>query len=109
MFKVEAALLGDPDNEELKKLKADLEEVINLQEELASSSASGSANGAAPAAPHPVKKYEVGDRVMAPLPNGNRAVAVVDSLTAAGVAVIFISKFLDYAPSVAYFSSFCHR
>ncbi|RCN45313.1 hypothetical protein ANCCAN_08709 [Ancylostoma caninum] len=29
---------------------------------------------------------------MAPLPNGNRAVAVVDSLTAAGVAVIFISS-----------------
>ncbi|EPB66366.1 hypothetical protein ANCCEY_14543 [Ancylostoma ceylanicum] len=62
---VEAALLGDPDNEELQKLKADLEEVIALQ---------------------------VGDRVMAPLPNGNRAVAVVDSLTAAGVAVIFISS-----------------
>ncbi|VDO36666.1 unnamed protein product [Haemonchus placei] len=62
---VEAALLGDPDNEELKKLKADLEEVIALQ---------------------------VGDRVMAPLPNGNRGVAVVDSLTAAGVAVLFISS-----------------
>ncbi|CAJ0599955.1 unnamed protein product [Cylicocyclus nassatus] len=88
---VEAALLGDPDNEELKKLKADLEEVIALQVELASSSASGSAN-AAPTVPHPVKKFEVGDRVMAPLPNGNRAVAVVDSLTAAGVAVIFISS-----------------
>ncbi|ETN76589.1 hypothetical protein NECAME_11568 [Necator americanus] len=28
---VEAALLGDPDNEELQKLKADLEEVIALQ------------------------------------------------------------------------------
>ncbi|VDM51937.1 unnamed protein product [Angiostrongylus costaricensis] len=64
-IKVEAALLGDPDNEELQKLKADLEEVIALQ---------------------------IGDRVMAPLPNGNRAVAVVDSLTAAGVAVIFISS-----------------
>ncbi|PIO63624.1 hypothetical protein TELCIR_14769 [Teladorsagia circumcincta] len=29
---------------------------------------------------------------MAPLPNGNRGVAVVDSLTAAGVAVLFISS-----------------
>ncbi|EYC06354.1 hypothetical protein Y032_0076g1016 [Ancylostoma ceylanicum] len=87
---VEAALLGDPDNEELQKLKADLEEVIALQEELTSSSASSSAN--APVQPHPAKKFEVGDRVMAPLPNGNRAVAVVDSLTAAGVAVIFISS-----------------
>ncbi|VDL64272.1 unnamed protein product [Nippostrongylus brasiliensis] len=88
---VEAALLGDPDNEELKKLKADLEEVIALQEELASTAASGSVQDSAPVSA-PVKKYEVGDRVMAPLPNGNRAVAVVDSLTAAGVAVIFISS-----------------
>lgn len=88
---VEAALLGDPDNEELKKLKADLEEVIALQEELNSAQASGSVNDTAPVS-QPARKYEVGDRVMAPLPNGNRAVAVVDSLTAAGVAVIFISS-----------------
>ncbi|KAK6029768.1 hypothetical protein OSTOST_04116 [Ostertagia ostertagi] len=88
---VEAALLGDPDNEELKKLKADLEEVIALQEELASTTASSSANETARVSA-PAKKYEVGDRVMAPLPNGNRGVAVVDSLTAAGVAVLFISS-----------------
>lgn len=88
---VEAALLGDPDNEELQKLKTDLEEVIVLQEELTSATASGSVSDAAPVNV-PVKKYEIGDRVMAPLPNGNRAVAVVDSLTAAGVAVIFISS-----------------
>lgn len=30
-IQVEAALLGDPDNEELQKLKTDLEEVIALQ------------------------------------------------------------------------------
>uniref|UniRef100_A0A7I4Y984 Tudor domain-containing protein n=1 Tax=Haemonchus contortus TaxID=6289 RepID=A0A7I4Y984_HAECO len=88
---VEAALLGDPDNEELKKLKADLEEVIALQEELASASASSSANETARVTA-PARKYQVGDRVMAPLPNGNRGVAVVDSLTAAGVAVLFISS-----------------
>ncbi|KAJ1367627.1 hypothetical protein KIN20_028575 [Parelaphostrongylus tenuis] len=63
---VEAALLGDPDNEELKKLKADLEEVIALQEELTSATASGSVNDVAPVSV-PVKKYEIGDRVMAPL------------------------------------------
>ncbi|KAK6045547.1 hypothetical protein COOONC_16948 [Cooperia oncophora] len=54
---VEAALLGDPDNEELKKLKADLEEVIALQEELASTSASSSAHETARVAA-PAKKYE---------------------------------------------------
>lgn len=88
---VEAALLGDPDNLELRKLKSDLEEVIALQEELASTSASSSVPETV-RVNVPAKKYEIGDRVMAPLPNGNRAVAVVDSLTAAGVAVIFISS-----------------
>uniref|UniRef100_A0A0K0D474 Survival of motor neuron-related-splicing factor 30 n=1 Tax=Angiostrongylus cantonensis TaxID=6313 RepID=A0A0K0D474_ANGCA len=77
---VEAALLGDPDNEELQKLKTDLEEVIALQVCFLLLHLSS------------YFEFQIGDRVMAPLPNGNRAVAVVDSLTAAGVAVIFISS-----------------
>lgn len=37
LFKVEAALLTDPENEELLKLKADLEEVIELTRDLINS------------------------------------------------------------------------
>lgn len=36
-FQVEAALLTEPDNDELLKLKVDLQEIITLQEELTSS------------------------------------------------------------------------
>lgn len=38
-FQVEAALLTEPDNNELLKLKVDLQEIITLQEELTSSTA----------------------------------------------------------------------
>uniref|UniRef100_A0A1I7WUI9 Survival of motor neuron-related-splicing factor 30 n=1 Tax=Heterorhabditis bacteriophora TaxID=37862 RepID=A0A1I7WUI9_HETBA len=91
---VEAALLGDPDNEELHKLKADLEEVINLQEELSSASAAVNSvpDASASSSVVPNKEWNVGDRVMGPLPNGNRAVAIVDSLTAAGAAITFINS-----------------
>lgn len=46
-FQVEAALIAEPNNEELLKLKEDLDEIIRLQEELVNADAAGgtSANG----------------------------------------------------------------
>lgn len=41
-LKVEAALLGEPYNEELLKLRQDLEEIIKLQEELLQENSNGS-------------------------------------------------------------------
>lgn len=44
--KVEAALIGDPNNEELLKLKEDLIEIITLQEELSKSADQSSSKNA---------------------------------------------------------------
>ncbi|CAI4230757.1 unnamed protein product [Auanema sp. JU1783] len=85
---VEAALLGDPKNDELIKLKSDLNEIIALQEELIE----GDKPTATSSFSAPARIFEVGDRVMAPLPTGNKAVAVVNSITAAGYAITFINS-----------------
>ena len=50
---VETALVTEPDNKELKALKKDLEEVIELTKELVQPVTSSSSNGAASSLPMP--------------------------------------------------------
>ncbi|CAD6187807.1 unnamed protein product [Caenorhabditis auriculariae] len=86
---VEAALLGDPNNEELHKLQADLQEIIALQEELQAREAEAtSQNGVVQ--PQVIHQWTVGERVLAPTVSGNRVFARIDSLTPAGVAITFV-------------------
>ncbi|PAV80558.1 hypothetical protein WR25_11402 [Diploscapter pachys] len=94
---VEAALLGDPDNEELLNLKSSLEEIIQLQEDLkadASAGGDGSMGSSSASLPQSTNNHiwTVGERVMAPLPDGRRVMAKIDSLTPAGAAITFISS-----------------
>ncbi|CAB3403219.1 unnamed protein product [Caenorhabditis bovis] len=88
---VEAALLGDKNNEELLKLKSDLEEIIALQEEIKSQESQTSGN-ATVVTPQVIHQWTVGERVMAPLPDGKRVYARIDSLTPAGIAITFTSS-----------------
>uniref|UniRef100_A0A1I7U304 Tudor domain-containing protein n=1 Tax=Caenorhabditis tropicalis TaxID=1561998 RepID=A0A1I7U304_9PELO len=87
---VEAALLGDPDNVELHKLKDDLTEIIELQEDLQEKDkAESSEKGVI--APQVIHKWTIGERVIAPHPDGKKVFARIDSLTPAGVAITFTS------------------
>ncbi|XP_035659641.1 survival of motor neuron-related-splicing factor 30-like [Branchiostoma floridae] len=63
---VEAALTTDPNNEDLLKLKQDLQEVIDLSLDLAKAGQSGTGPSGEGAAPQPVKEWQVGDMCMAP-------------------------------------------
>lgn len=99
---VEAALIGEPDNEELLKLKEDLEEVIALTTDLAGGG--GKANGeeendkpgSSVSLNHtgdakPSKDWKVGDACMAVWSkNGQYYDAVVDGISEGKAAVTFI-------------------
>jgi len=87
---VEAALIAEPDNEELCKLKADLLEIIQLQEEILSSSAADV--GPAGSQMTEKLKWKVGDRCLAPSKNGQRHVAVIDGISQDRVAITFTSN-----------------
>lgn len=87
---VEAALLGDPDNPELHKLKDDLGEIIALQEDLQEKDKAESSEKAV-LTPQVIHKWTVGERVIAPHPDGKKVFARIDSLTPAGVAITFTS------------------
>ncbi|VDP03514.1 unnamed protein product, partial [Soboliphyme baturini] len=92
---VEAALVAESENEELKKLKADLEEVIKITQELLQSSADGTpvANGNDPPIddPKPVKEWKVGDRCMAVWSKNNQLYeAVIDGISEGKAAVTFV-------------------
>ncbi|KAI8505816.1 Survival of motor neuron--splicing factor 30 [Branchiostoma belcheri] len=63
---VEAALTTDPNNEDLLKLKQDLQEVIDLSLDLAKAGQSGAGPSGEGATPQPVKEWQVGDTCMAP-------------------------------------------
>ncbi|CAI5445094.1 unnamed protein product [Caenorhabditis angaria] len=84
---VEAALLGDPENDELLKLKADLQEIIELQEEITAKDTDEIEDVVI--APKVIHKWTVGERVFAPHPDGKKVYARIDSLTPAGVAITF--------------------
>jgi len=86
---VEAALVAEPKNEELLKLKDDLNEIIDLQQELVlgdTSSSSGLPRGS-----HLAEKmnWKVGDRCLAPSKNGQKYVAVIDGISQDKVAITF--------------------
>ncbi|KAF8357672.1 smr-1 [Pristionchus pacificus] len=87
---VEAALLGEPNNDELIKLKSDLEEVIALQEELVEE-AGGSDPTSSQDRSHE-RLWKVGDRVLAPSTNGQHYPAVIDGISGETIAVTFVGN-----------------
>jgi len=97
---VEAALIPEPNNEELLKLRNDLIEIINLQEdllttELAESSSKDAFSAPVPSSALTVEKkisWKVGDRCLAPSKNGQRYVAVIDGISMDKVAITFASN-----------------
>lgn len=103
---VEAALESEPDNEELKRLKFDLEEVIKLEEELLKDTASSALRqqskvesapdiASSPSSSVPKKEpitWKVGDQCKAPSANGQKFLAVIDGFTQESAAVTFVGK-----------------
>ncbi|KAK0418368.1 hypothetical protein QR680_013525 [Steinernema hermaphroditum] len=88
---VEAALLGEPDNEDYKNLKRDLEEVIAITEEMLNQNV----EAAEPqTSAEPVEKrtsaWKVGERCLAPSKNGQKFQAVIDGISHDKVAVTFV-------------------
>jgi len=94
---VEAALIAEPDNEDLLKLKDDLNEIIELQAQLVGNA------GSSPNTPSPNQgqsnsvftekmQWKVGDRCLAPTKNGQRHVAVIDGISQDKVAITFASN-----------------
>ncbi|CAL2050521.1 unnamed protein product [Caenorhabditis brenneri] len=88
---VQAALLGDPQNDELLKLKEDLTEIIELQEDLQEQE-KAEASEKSVVAPQVIHQWTIGERVIAPHPDGKKVFARIDSLTPAGVAITFTSS-----------------
>uniref|UniRef100_A0A183I2Y5 Tudor domain-containing protein n=1 Tax=Onchocerca flexuosa TaxID=387005 RepID=A0A183I2Y5_9BILA len=87
---VEAALLTEPDNDELLKLKVDLQEIITLQEELTSSTTEQpSSTTSDDTTKNP---WKVGDQCMAPFSNGQKYLAVIDGFAQDNVAVTIVGK-----------------
>uniref|UniRef100_A0A914XCT6 Tudor domain-containing protein n=1 Tax=Plectus sambesii TaxID=2011161 RepID=A0A914XCT6_9BILA len=94
---VEAALLAEPENEELLKLQSDLTEVILLTEDLVNQSTAGSsaAEGAAGSKDKEVTEklqWKVGDRCLAPSMNGQSYECVIDGISQEKVAVTFVGN-----------------
>ncbi|KAL3102313.1 hypothetical protein niasHS_003722 [Heterodera schachtii] len=105
---VEAALIAEPNNEELLKLKEDLNEIILLQQELIVGAGSGvktapgGATDGGDAQPNAVGsssslvkaereriQWKVGDRCMAPMKSGQKHLAVIDGISQDKVAITF--------------------
>ncbi|KAI1720036.1 survival of motor neuron-related-splicing factor 30 [Ditylenchus destructor] len=78
---VEAALVAEPENEELLKLKDDLCEIINLQKELLLGDTSSSSAITQSSQPIDRINWKVGDRCLAPSKNGQRYVAMIDGIS----------------------------
>ena len=88
-------MLAEPDNEELKKLKVDLKEIIVLQEELTKNVQTPSISQPSSTTTTKSEKehnWKVGDRCMAPSANGQKFLAVIDGFSQDAVAVTFIGK-----------------
>ncbi|KAE9551226.1 hypothetical protein FO519_005559 [Halicephalobus sp. NKZ332] len=88
---VEVALAAEPSNQDLLKLKEDLEELIRLQQELDESSGKQAESSS-----RKVQKYDesnhrwkVGDRCMARNKNGNKQVATIDGISQDKAAISF--------------------
>ncbi|MFH4978783.1 hypothetical protein AB6A40_005492 [Gnathostoma spinigerum] len=91
---VEAALLAEPDNDELLKLKADLDEIIALEKDLNPTAAEQNTPTETPSSSRPKKEiqWKVGDRCLAPSSNGQKFLAVIDGFIQEDVAVTFVGK-----------------
>lgn len=96
---VEAALIGEPANEDLLKLKEDLNEIIELQLELIGSGADANAStttsnatGASGSVFSDKITWKVGDRCLAPTKSGQRHVAVIDGISQDKVAITFAAN-----------------
>ena len=111
LLQVQVALAAEPNNQDLLKLKEDLEELIRLQQELDESSGKQAESSS-----RKVQKYDetnhrwkvnficgfclnlisllfqVGDRCMARNKNGNKQVATIDGISQDKAAISF-SKF----------------
>jgi len=95
---VEAALLGEPDSEELKKLKVDLEEIINITQGLLQPASTRGPNSPASSGESddeaaksvPFKEWRVGDRCMAVWSkNSQYYPAIIEGISEGKAAVAF--------------------
>uniref|UniRef100_A0A914P6I9 Tudor domain-containing protein n=1 Tax=Panagrolaimus davidi TaxID=227884 RepID=A0A914P6I9_9BILA len=89
---VEVALAADPNNEDLLKLKSDLEEIIAVTKELyqiSGTAESSSNNRSSKIEQLSNHKWKVGDRCMARSKNGQKNVAVIDGITQDRAAITF--------------------
>jgi len=99
---VEAALLAEPENEELLKLQSDLTEVIVLTEDLVNQSTAGSSAAESAAGGKNKDEYteklqwKVGDRCLAPSINGQSYECVIDGISQEKVAVTFVGNGLKH-------------
>jgi|UniRef100_A0A914P4P3 survival-of-motor-neuron-related-splicing factor 30 len=91
---VEVALAADPNNEDLLKLKSDLEEIIAVTQELyqISGTAESSNNRTSKTEQLSNHKWKVGDRCMARTKNGQKNVAIIDGITQEKAAITFINN-----------------
>lgn len=97
---MEAALIAEPDNEDLLNLRNDLNEVIQLQEELLGEDLAESApkekapSNVAPTTSDKKITWKVGDRCLAPSKNNQLYIAMIDGISQDKVAITFASKYL---------------
>ena len=89
---VEVALAADPNNEDLLKLKSDLEEIIAVTQELYQISGESSSNRSSKTEELSNHKWKVGDRCMARTKNGQKNVAIIDGITQEKAAITFINN-----------------
>ncbi|GFY45261.1 survival of motor neuron-related-splicing factor 30 [Trichonephila inaurata madagascariensis] len=95
---VEAALTNEPDNEELLKLKKDLQEVIILTTELINAntekSSSSAGNGASNKDSSSSHSWNTGDRCLAPWSeDGQYYEAVIDDITEDGQCTVSFTAY----------------
>uniref|UniRef100_A0A7E4VSQ4 Tudor domain-containing protein n=1 Tax=Panagrellus redivivus TaxID=6233 RepID=A0A7E4VSQ4_PANRE len=91
---VEVALAADPANQDLLKLKGDLEELIRLQTELdqaeaPSRSDRGGNSSKFDAAAH---NWQIGDRCMARIKGSGKQLATIDGISHGKAAITFINS-----------------
>nr|CAD2162770.1 unnamed protein product [Meloidogyne enterolobii] len=90
---VEAALIAEPDNEELIKLKEDLNEIIVLQQELVTNTPSEVLTTSSSSLSDKERLvWKVGDRCLATSKGGQKQVAVIDGISQDKVAITFANS-----------------
>ncbi|CAJ0919101.1 unnamed protein product, partial [Mesorhabditis belari] len=87
---VEAALLKDSNNEELLKLKGDLQEVIALQKEIVAAEQTERKAEADPSSSG--REWRMGERVLAKGTNGQYYAAIIDGISGSTASVTFLGN-----------------